>query len=100
MTFATVDTLDTRPGQRDALVALLTRRSDRVAELGCLLYEVGVDAEAPDTVFVVELWTSREAHRASLEDEGVRAAIAEARPMLAGTFGGFRFDVAGSPLHG
>lgn len=98
MTFANAGTLDTLPGQRDALVALLTRRSDRVAALGCLLYEVGVDASAPDTVFVVELWTSRDAHRASLDDPEVRAAIAEARPLLAGTFGGFRFDVVGSPL--
>jgi hypothetical protein len=29
----------------------------------------------------------------------VAAAITEARPLLDGRFGGFRFDVAGSPLH-
>jgi quinol monooxygenase YgiN len=98
MTFANAGTLGVLPGHRDELVALLTRRSDRVAELGCLLYEVGVDDGAPGTVFVIELWSSAAAHRASLEDPQVRAAIAEARPLLSGTFGGFRFEVAGSPL--
>ena len=100
MTFANVATLDAVPGGRDDLVRLLTRRSDVVAGLGCLLYEVGVDDERPDTVFVVELWTSADAHRTSLADPTVRAGIEEARPLLSGTFGGFRFDVVGSPLHG
>ncbi len=98
MTFANVGTLGTLPGRRDELVAHLTRRSDALADIGCLLYEVGVSEEQPDTVFVVELWESAEAHRASLQLPEVQAAIAEARPWLSGEFGGFRFDVAGSPL--
>jgi quinol monooxygenase YgiN len=100
MTFVNAGTLGTEPGRRDELVALLTRRSDRLTELGCLLYEVGVAQDQPDTVFVVELWTSAEAHRASLQSPDVQASIAEARPLLSGGFGGFRFDVVGSPLHG
>ncbi|WP_375388814.1 putative quinol monooxygenase [uncultured Amnibacterium sp.] len=98
MRFANVGTLETVPGRRDDLVALLTRRSDRLAEIGCLLYEVGVGEEHPDTVFVLELWESADAHRASLRLPEVRAAIEEARPWLTGEFGGFRFDVTGSPL--
>lgn len=49
--------------------------------------------------FVVELWESAEAHSASLQLESVRAAIAEAMPLLSGKMGGFRFQVAGSPFH-
>jgi quinol monooxygenase YgiN len=98
MTFANAGTMDVLPGRRDDLVRLLTRRNDRIAELGCSLYEVGVDDDVPDTVFVVELWSGADAHRASLQDPEVRAAIEEARPLLAGRFGGFRFEVAGSPL--
>jgi quinol monooxygenase YgiN len=98
MTFANVGTLGTLPGRRDELVAHLTRRSDALARAGCLVYEVGVNDEQPDTVFVVELWESAAAHRASLQLPEVQAAIAEARPWLSGEFGGFRFDVAGSPL--
>jgi len=98
MTFANVGTLGAAPGKRDELVAHLTARSDELADAGCLLYEVGISDEQPDTVFVVELWTSAAAHRASLELPGVQASIAAARPLLSGEFGGFRFDVVGSPL--
>lgn len=78
----------------------LTAHNDLLASVGCLLYEVGVSAEAPDTVFVVELWESAEAHQASLQLPEVQASIAQARPLLSGEFGGFRFDVVGSPLRG
>jgi quinol monooxygenase YgiN len=97
MTFANVGTLGTLPGRRDELVALLTARNDALVEVGCLAYEVGT-GDDPDTVYVVELWESADAHRASLGLPEVQAAIAAARPLLDGTFGGFRFDVVGSPL--
>ncbi|MET0296917.1 MAG: putative quinol monooxygenase [Microbacterium sp.] len=98
MTFANVGTLGAVPGKRDELVAHLTRRSDVLGGIGCLLYEVGIDPDSPDTVFVVELWTSADAHRASLGLPEVQQSIASARPLLSGEFGGFRFDVVGSPL--
>lgn len=100
MTFINAGTLGVVPGKRDALITRLTRRSDRLAELGCLAYEVGANEEEPNTVFVMEIWESAEAHRASLSDPEVRSAIDEARPLLSGDFGGFRFEVAGSPLRG
>jgi len=99
MTFANFGTLGVKPGHRDAIVALLTRSNGELAgAAGCLLYEVGVSDEHPDTVFVMELWISAEAHRASLQLESVRAAIAEAMPMLSGDNTGTAFEVAGSPL--
>jgi quinol monooxygenase YgiN len=98
MVFANVGTLGAAPGKRDALVEHLTRRSSVLAEIGCLAYEVGTNDTEPDTVFVIELWQSAQAHRASLQLPEVQASIAEARPMLSGEFGGFQFDVVGSPL--
>lgn len=100
MTYANVGTLGAVPGKRDELVAHLTRPTPRLAEAGCLLYEVGVSDDEPDTVFVAELWTSAAAHRASLELPEVREAIEAARPLLSGVFGGFAFDVVGSPIPG
>ncbi|WP_322411319.1 putative quinol monooxygenase [Microbacterium invictum] len=99
MTFVNVGTLGAQPGKRDELIAQLTRPSSVLADIGCLAYEVGADDTQPDTVFVMELWKSAEAHRASLSLPEVQAQIAEARPLLSGDFGGFRFDVVGSPLH-
>lgn len=98
MVFANVGTLGAAPGKRDELVRHLTRRSDALAAIGCTAYEVGVNDDEPDTVFVVELWASAEAHRASLALPEVQASIVSARPLLSGVFGGFRFDVVGSPL--
>lgn len=98
MTFANVGTLGAVAGKRDELVRHLTRRNDALRDVGCLAYEVGVDEEQPNTVFVVELWRDQEAHQASLSLPEVQAAIAAARPLLSGEFGGFRFTVVGSPL--
>lgn len=98
MTFATAGTLGVVTGKRDELVAHLTRRSDALRQIGCLAYEVGVNDDDLDTVFVVELWDSAEAHQASLALPEVQASIAAARPLLSGAFGGFRFNVVGSPL--
>jgi len=98
MTFANVGTLGVVPGKRDELVAHLTQRSDTLKQIGCLAYEVGVSDDDLDTMFVVELWDSAEAHQASLALTEVQASIATARPLLSGDFGGFRFNVVGSPL--
>lgn len=98
MTFANTGKLGTKPGVRDRVVEILTRPSDDLAAAGCRLYEVGVSADDPDAVFVIEVWESREAHAASLRLPSVRAAIAEAMPMLSGEMSGSRFDVVGSPL--
>jgi quinol monooxygenase YgiN len=98
MRHARVGTLGTQPGRRDELIALLTRRGDELARIGCLVYEVGFNEEQPDTVFVVELWESEGAHRASLKLDTVRSTIAEARPLLSGQMDGQHFDVVGSPL--
>lgn len=98
MTFANVGSLGTKPGQRDAVVGILLRPKPELREAGCSLYEVGINDEAPDTVFVCELWESAEAHQASLPLDGVRAAIAEAMPLLSGEMSGTRFTVLGSPI--
>ena len=98
MSFANVGSLETKPGQRDAVLSILVRPMAGLKEAGCLLYEVGVNDAVPDTVFVCELWESAEAHRASLELESVQAAIEEAMPLLTGERGGNQFTVLGSPL--
>jgi quinol monooxygenase YgiN len=98
MTFANVGTLGAISGKRDELIALLTARNAALQPVGCLSYEVGVNDDEPDTVFVMELWESEKAHRSSLELSEVQAVIAAAMPLLSGNNDGFGFDVVGSPL--
>lgn len=98
MMFANAGCLGVVPGKQDELVRRLTERNDLLREAGCHLYEVGVNSDEPDTVFVLELWESAEAHRASLAMTEVQASIDAARPLLSGSVNGYRFDVLGSPL--
>ncbi|TYL49903.1 antibiotic biosynthesis monooxygenase [Nocardioides sp. BGMRC 2183] len=98
MTFVNAGWIGVLPGRAADLIAHLTAPSTELAAVGCLQYDVGTSDEEPDRVYVVERWTSAQAHRDSLQLESVQAAIAAARPWMSGEFGGFRFDVAGSPL--
>jgi quinol monooxygenase YgiN len=98
MTFANVGTLGVKPGHRDDVVAILTRRNADLDAAGCLGYEVGVSDEHPNAVYVSELWVSVEDHQTSLQLASVQAAIKEAMPLLSGEMGGNRFEVVGSLL--
>jgi quinol monooxygenase YgiN len=100
MTFANVGSLGTKPGRRDDVVSILLRPMPELRDAGCLLYEVGINDESPDTVFVCELWESAQAHAGSLQLDSVRAAIREAMPLLSGEMGGNQFSVVGSPIRG
>ena len=97
MTFANAGTLGAVSGQRNESIALLTARNAALQPVACLAYEVGVN-DHEHTVFVMELWESEKAHQSSLDLPEVQAAIAAAMPLLSGSYGGFGFDVVGSPL--
>lgn len=72
-----------KPGKGAELGALLVEAASQNATAeGCLQYEVNVAAEDPDTIWVTEKWTSREAIDASLENEDAKAVIAKARPLI------------------
>ena len=98
MTYATYGRLGAKPGHRDELAAILTRRSPELEAVGCLLYEVGTRDDDADGVHVIELWSSAAAHQASLALESVRASIGEAMAILDGAPTGDAFEVSGSPL--
>lgn len=73
----------TAPENRDALIDILTQASKLMegAE-GCHSYIVSKDNNDATATWVLELWTSEEAHDASLSIEGVRELIAQAMPLL------------------
>ncbi|AZS21470.1 MULTISPECIES: putative quinol monooxygenase [unclassified Caulobacter] len=70
------------PGKRDDLLAILR---DGTAEMpGCLSYVLATDPTNPDAIWITEVWTDMQAHSASLKLPAVQAAIAKARPIIAG----------------
>jgi quinol monooxygenase YgiN len=70
------------PGERDTLTdALLEGLRDMP---GNRLYIVGHDPENAEKIWITEVWDSAESHRVSLGLPQVQAAIARARPVIAG----------------
>jgi quinol monooxygenase YgiN len=72
-----------RPGQRDALIAVLLEASRGARMPGCRLYVVSEIPAEPDAVAILEVWDDRAAHDASLQLESVRSVIAKGRPLIA-----------------
>ena len=51
---------------------------------GCLNYIVARDPADADVIWISEVWDNEASHKASLSLPSVRAAIAEAMPMIQG----------------
>ncbi len=94
--YARTGKLTAQPGQRDAFIAILLEAAAVVGESpDCHLYLVTEDLNNDDDIWVLELWTDKAAHGASLKDERVRALIGRGMPLMAGTPEGVELRVAG-----
>jgi quinol monooxygenase YgiN len=80
--YGLIGQMQSTPGDRARLVRILTASSEAMP--GCLSYVIAEDAEDENGIWITEVWDSRERHRASLDLPQVQAAIAEARPLIAG----------------
>lgn len=70
------------PGKRDELLAILGESTSGMP--GCLSYVIAKDPANADALWITEVWTDKDAHAASLKLPSVQAAIAKARPIIAG----------------
>ena len=71
-----------QPGKRAELVAILSEGTGAMP--GNIAYLIGEDSANADAIWIVELWTSREAHADSLKLPAVQDAIKKGRPLIAG----------------
>lgn len=76
------------PGKRDELIGHLLAGTGAMP--GCLIYVVAKDPANADAIWITEVWTDRRHHADSLKLPAVQAAIAAARPIIAGF--GERFE--------
>lgn len=77
--------LKAKEGEIEELAEILIRASELVSSAkGCRLYTIGLDDTKPNTVWITEIWDSKEDHDNSLLIPGVRELIATARPLLDG----------------
>src|SRR4051794_10815937 len=70
------------PGKSAELIASLLESTGDMP--GCLSYIVAEDVGNPQAIWVTEVWDSKTSHDASLSLPAVRAAIAKAKPIIAG----------------
>jgi quinol monooxygenase YgiN len=87
--------MKTKPGHREDVVAILLSGVEGLRQVGCDLYLVGVSNTDDVTIWVSEVWQSKEAHDASLQMPETKAAISQAMPMLTGEFTGEELTVRG-----
>lgn len=74
-----------KPGHRDELADILIQASHLVSTAkGCKLYVIGKEANDANSVYVTEIWDTKEDHGNSLKVEGVRELIMKAMPLLDG----------------
>jgi quinol monooxygenase YgiN len=82
------------PGKRDELAAILAESTAGMP--GCRSYVIALDSANPDALWITEVWSTRDDHAGSLKLPAVQAAIARARPIIAGF--GHRFET--TPIAG
>ena len=80
-------------GQRERLIEILREQDQGMP--GCQSYIIARCNAHPDGIWVTEVWDSAQSHRASLELETVQAAIARARPIIAGFDNRFETEPVG-----
>lgn len=81
--YALFGKFSTAPENRDTLIEILIQASKLMEKAeGCQSYIVSKDNNDETATWVLELWTSEEAHDASLSIEGVRELINQAMPLL------------------
>lgn len=80
--FGLIGQMLSAPGKRNELVGYLKEATGAMP--GCLSYVVALDTANPDAIWITEVSDSRESHAASLKLPTVRAAIAKAKPIIAG----------------
>lgn len=77
--------LKAKAGQQEKLSKILLEASKLVSTVkGCKVYVIGKDENEPNSVYVTEIWDSKDDHDNSLNVEGVRELIMKAMPILDG----------------
>jgi quinol monooxygenase YgiN len=80
--FGLIGKMRAEHGAREALIEILLASTREMP--GCLSYVVARAEDDQDAIWITEVWDSEESHKASLSLPEVQAAIAKARPLIAG----------------
>ncbi len=95
MAYGYIGSMKTMPGHRDDVVSILLSGVESLWDAGCDLYLVSVSDADDDTIWVSEVWQTKEHHDASLQLPETKAAISKTMPMLTGEFANQELTVVG-----
>lgn len=85
MTYALLNKLTAKPGQRQQVVDILLESGQLFDDnADCYLYLVSESAEDPNAIWVVDLWTTEEAHEDALTVPELRPFVEKSLPLLEG----------------
>ncbi|WP_011583326.1 MULTISPECIES: putative quinol monooxygenase [Chelativorans] len=80
--FGLIGKMRAQPGKRDALLEILLSSTEGMP--GCLSYVIAKAEDDEHAILITEVWETEASHKASLTLPQVQAAIAKARPLIAG----------------
>lgn len=82
--FAMFGKLTAISGKRQELAGMMLASSETLSGMeGCIYYVIHEAEDEPDVLWITELWETKEAHAASLQNEQVRELIGRCRPLIA-----------------
>ncbi|WP_046213440.1 putative quinol monooxygenase [Paenibacillus wulumuqiensis] len=71
--------------QRDNMVSILLDAAESMKDLQeCEIYTISIAENEPNCVYVYEVWSSEQAHQASLQLEATQTLIQQAKPIITG----------------
>jgi quinol monooxygenase YgiN len=83
VTHVLLNQLTAKPGQRGRVVEILLESGKLFDDNpACLLYLVTEAADHPDRIWVIDLWTSKQAHTEALAAPELRPFVEQAIPLL------------------
>ena len=83
MRYGYINKFTAQSGKREELMTILLKAAKALeANSDCLQYLISIVGE-PETLYVTEIRTSRQAHDTSLETPEAKAAITQAMPLIA-----------------
>jgi quinol monooxygenase YgiN len=85
MAYALLNKLTARPGKRGEVVDILIESGNLFPDNpACVLYLVTEAADDPNLIWVIDLWTNKEAHAEALKAPELRPYVEKAIPLLEG----------------
>jgi quinol monooxygenase YgiN len=85
MTYALLNKLTAKPGQRQSVVDILLESGKLFDDNpACHMYLVSESSNNPDVIWVTDLWTDQEAHAEALKAPDLRPFVEKSMPLLEG----------------